>query len=38
LDCWHQFETEHPSAFLRMYQFWVQKRAANRNQDQRTVG
>jgi hypothetical protein len=38
LDCWHQFETEHPSAFLNMYQFWVQKRAANRNQDRHTVG
>jgi 2-polyprenyl-3-methyl-5-hydroxy-6-metoxy-1,4-benzoquinol methylase len=25
LDCWHQFETERPSTFLTMYQFWVQK-------------
>jgi hypothetical protein len=28
LDCWHQFEMERPDAFLAMYQFWVQKRAA----------
>jgi 2-polyprenyl-3-methyl-5-hydroxy-6-metoxy-1,4-benzoquinol methylase len=28
LDCWHEFETKRPTAFLTMYQFWVQKRAA----------
>ncbi len=28
LDCWHQFEIDRPSAFLAMYQFWVQKSAA----------
>jgi 2-polyprenyl-3-methyl-5-hydroxy-6-metoxy-1,4-benzoquinol methylase/Flp pilus assembly protein TadD len=28
LDCWHQFETERPTTFLTMYQFWVQKSAA----------
>jgi SAM-dependent methyltransferase len=27
LDCWHQFELEHPTTFVSMYQFWVQKRA-----------
>jgi SAM-dependent methyltransferase/Flp pilus assembly protein TadD len=27
LDCWHQFELEHPTTFHNMYQFWVQKRA-----------
>ncbi len=27
LDCWHQFELEHPTAFLTMYQFWVQRSA-----------
>jgi hypothetical protein len=27
LDCWHQFELKHPTTFLNMYQFWVQKRA-----------
>jgi 2-polyprenyl-3-methyl-5-hydroxy-6-metoxy-1,4-benzoquinol methylase len=26
LDCWHQFELEHPTTFINMYQFWVQKR------------
>jgi len=25
LDRWHQFETEKPTAFTGMYQFWVQK-------------
>jgi Tfp pilus assembly protein PilF/SAM-dependent methyltransferase len=25
LDQWHQFETENPTAFTGMYQFWVQK-------------
>jgi len=25
LEQWHQFETEHPMAFIGMYQFWVQK-------------
>ena len=30
LDCWDQFETERPSTFLAMYQFWVQKRPAPR--------
>jgi len=25
LDQWHQFETENPTAFIGMYQFWVQK-------------
>jgi len=25
LDQWHQFETEHPTAFTGMYQFWVQR-------------
>lgn len=25
LDQWHQFETEYPTAFTGMYQFWVQK-------------
>ena len=25
LDQWHVFETEHPDAFVNMYQFWVQK-------------
>jgi hypothetical protein len=27
LDRWHQFELEQPTAFLGMYQLWVQKRA-----------
>jgi Flp pilus assembly protein TadD/2-polyprenyl-3-methyl-5-hydroxy-6-metoxy-1,4-benzoquinol methylase len=31
LDCWHEFEIEHPNAFLTMYQFWVQKRTAHGN-------
>ncbi len=26
LACWHQFETENPSTFRGMYQFWVQKK------------
>ena len=25
LEHWHQFEIEHPMAFIGMYQFWVQK-------------
>ena len=25
LDCWHDFEQQHPLAFDRMYQFWAQK-------------
>jgi len=25
LDKWHQFEIEHPKAFIGMYQFWCQK-------------
>jgi tetratricopeptide (TPR) repeat protein len=25
LDCWHSFETEAPSTFAGMYQFWVRK-------------
>lgn len=25
LDHWHAFETERPSTFVRMYQFWAQK-------------
>jgi Tfp pilus assembly protein PilF/SAM-dependent methyltransferase len=25
LEQWHQLETEHPTAFTGMYQFWVQK-------------
>jgi tetratricopeptide (TPR) repeat protein/SAM-dependent methyltransferase len=25
LDGWHRFEVEHPTAFLTMYQFWMQK-------------
>ncbi len=25
LELWHQFELQNPSAFLGMYQFWVQK-------------
>ena len=25
LDQWHQFESENPTAFTGMYQFWVQK-------------
>jgi Flp pilus assembly protein TadD/2-polyprenyl-3-methyl-5-hydroxy-6-metoxy-1,4-benzoquinol methylase len=29
LDGWHRFETERPTAFLTMYQFWVQKSAAH---------
>ena len=28
LYLWHQFETENPSTFVGMYQFWVQKRCA----------
>ena len=28
LDCWHTFELERPTAFLTMYQFWIQKSAA----------
>jgi SAM-dependent methyltransferase len=24
LDCWHAFEQDNPTTFLRMYQFWVQ--------------
>ena len=31
LDCWHVFETENPSAFVRMYEFWVQKKAGARS-------
>ncbi len=27
LDGWDAFETEHPKAFARMYQFWAEKRA-----------
>ncbi len=27
LDCWHIFETENPSTFLSMYEFWVQNKA-----------
>jgi hypothetical protein len=26
LDNWHAFETENPTTFVGMYQFWVQKR------------
>jgi hypothetical protein len=26
LDLWHIFETENPTTFRSMYQFWVQKR------------
>lgn len=26
LRAWHQFETENPSAFQGMYEFWIQKR------------
>lgn len=29
LDRWHVFEQEHPRTFLGMYQFWVQKSAAD---------
>jgi hypothetical protein len=29
LDCWHQFETANPRTFTGMYEFWVQKPAAN---------
>ena len=25
LDLWHAFETENPTTFVGMYQFWVQK-------------
>jgi hypothetical protein len=25
LDRWHVFETEHPTTFAAMYQFWIQK-------------
>jgi SAM-dependent methyltransferase len=25
LDCWHRFETEAPTTFFGMYQFWVRK-------------
>ena len=25
LDSWHMFETENPTTFAGMYQFWVQK-------------
>ena len=25
LNLWHDFETENPTTFIRMYQFWVQK-------------
>jgi len=25
LQLWHQFEQDHPDAFIHMYQFWVQK-------------
>ena len=25
LELWHQFEQDHPNAFIHMYQFWVQK-------------
>jgi hypothetical protein len=25
LDCWHDFETQAPSTFAAMYQFWVHK-------------
>ena len=28
LECWHQLETEIPSLFTNMYQFWVRKPAA----------
>jgi hypothetical protein len=27
LALWHDFETDNPSTFAGMYQFWVQKRA-----------
>ena len=27
LDCWHDFETQAPSTFAAMYQFWVCKPA-----------
>jgi len=26
LQLWHQFEQDHPDTFIRMYQFWVQKK------------
>jgi hypothetical protein len=26
LDLWHLFETENPTTFSGMYQFWIQKR------------
>jgi ubiquinone/menaquinone biosynthesis C-methylase UbiE len=26
LQLWHQFEQDHPDTFVRMYQFWVQKK------------
>jgi tetratricopeptide (TPR) repeat protein/SAM-dependent methyltransferase len=25
LDCWHQYELDHPDTFLTMYQFWVKR-------------
>ena len=27
LDNWHRFELDHPHAFVRMYQFWVRRKA-----------
>jgi Flp pilus assembly protein TadD/SAM-dependent methyltransferase len=30
LDLWHAFETENPTTFVGMYQFWVQKAAGLR--------
>jgi tetratricopeptide (TPR) repeat protein/SAM-dependent methyltransferase len=32
LDCWHTFETEAPSTFAAMYQFWVRKPGARLDQ------
>ena len=28
LDLWHAFETDNPTTFVGMYQFWVQKAVA----------
>ena len=30
LDLWQVFETENPDTFTAMYQFWTQKREADR--------
>jgi len=31
LESWHRFELDNPDTFIAMYQFWIQKRPANKD-------